>query len=55
MSKSVITPINKKILDETNPFETDKCKSENWASKSDKSALFYCSSGRYIRITMPSK
>ena len=33
------------ILDETNPFEIDKCKSKNGASESGLLALFNCSSG----------
>ena len=32
------------ILDETNPFEIDKCKSKNGASISEVLALFNCSS-----------
>ena len=33
------------ILDETNPFEIDKCKSKNGASVSEVLALFNYSSG----------
>ena len=38
----VISAIN---LDETNPFEIDKCKTKNEASVSDALALFNCGSG----------
>ena len=33
-----------KYLDETNPFEIDKCNSRNGASASEALALFYCNS-----------